>query len=388
VATFIDLLKLHDPSTGLLEASSSIRNGAASQRVFQIDEEQLTLIPGSSFIYWLSDNVRNAYARYSAFVNENRELSRGASTMDDFRYLRLSWEVPASEISVTRKGTMRARWVPFAKGGSFSQISSSVYLLVNWGNDGSELKAAISEYRGSRGWGFQWSAALNGHSFYFRPGLTWPRRTSSLSVRALPAGCIFADKGATVFVRDDDPRELLALCGLLNSRAFLYFVSHRTQLAQSFEVGLLKTTPIPEVSDARTSELYDLSLEIWRAKAQQESCLEQSVFFRLPSELVGRIFLRKFNDIDEIITADLNRIDQVAFDLWGFNDLDRAIAGQLSNDEIPGEEDFEDEDEDDGDIADTGTAMETTADLLSWCLGVAFGRFDWRLATGVREVPP
>ncbi len=308
--------------------------------------------------------------------------------MDDFRYLRLSWEVPASEISVTRKGTMRARWVPFAKGGSFSQISSSVYLLVNWGNDGSELKAAISEYRGSRGWGFQWSAALNGHSFYFRPGLTWPRRTSSLSVRALPAGCIFADKGATVFVRDDDPRELLALCGLLNSRAFLYFVSHRTQLAQSFEVGLLKTTPIPEVSDARTSELYDLSLEIWRAKAQQESCLEQSVFFRLPSELVGRIFLRKFNDIDEIITADLNRIDQVAFDLWGFNDLDRAIAGQLSNDEIPGEEDFEDEDEDDGDIADTGTAMETTADLLSWCLGVAFGRFDWRLATGVREVPP
>jgi hypothetical protein len=65
---------------------------------------------------------------------------------------------------------------------------------------------------------------LHQFTHYLRTGLTWPRRTDGLSFRALPAGCIFADKAPAAFVAGDDPQDLLALLALLNSRAFAYLV--------------------------------------------------------------------------------------------------------------------------------------------------------------------
>ena len=84
--------------------------------------------------------------------------------------------------------------------------------------------------------------------FYFRPGLTWPRRTNGLSLRAMPSGCIFADKGPAVFVEKDDSEELLALAAVTNSQPFTLLVSlqlARTELAQSYEVGVASANAYP-----------------------------------------------------------------------------------------------------------------------------------------------
>ena len=67
-------------------------------------------------------------------------------------------------------------------------------------------------------------SALLTTKYFFRPGLTWPRRTNGLSFRALPAGSVFADKGPVVFVSDDDHMSLLALAAVMNSRVFYLFV--------------------------------------------------------------------------------------------------------------------------------------------------------------------
>ncbi|MBN0056159.1 type II restriction endonuclease subunit M, partial [Pseudomonas aeruginosa] len=107
-------------------------------------------------------------------------------------------------------------WFGFAKGGAFSRFYADVYLLANWEDDGAEIKAGICRRY----------PYLNGNAevvaknpqYYLRPGLTWPRRTQGgLSMRAMPAGCIFADKGPAAFADDDDPEELLALLALVNS---------------------------------------------------------------------------------------------------------------------------------------------------------------------------
>ena len=46
-------------------------------------------------------------------------------------------------------------------------------------------------------------------------------------------------------------------------------------------------------------------------------------------------------------------------------------------------------DEDGEDIQDPEIdASDSPSGLISWAMGVAFGRFDWRLATGEREAPP
>lgn len=375
MAIFLDILRKDDPAAELLSAIQGVRQGDKKSSTFDVRESELKEIPGFSFMYWLSSEVRKAYSSFSPLVSGDRELSRGASTMDDFRYLRLHWEVSPAKISQSRNETSQARWVPFAKGGSFSQVFSEVYLLVNWGNDGEELKCAISEYRGSRGWGYQWSAALNGHSYYFRPGLTWPRRTSSLSVRVLPAGCLFADKGATVFVRGDTPRPLLALCALMNSHAFLYFVSYRTQLAQSFEVGLLKNTPIPDMSDDSEEALSQLAVDLWKAKALEQSGNETSVFFYSPWGVsLGSSGAEKpINDFN--VQEIIGKIDRLAFDLWGFNENDRELAHQIGAGGVAASEELVEGDQEDFDGA-ANESSDPTCQCASWAIGVAFGRFD------------
>ncbi|HPA83047.1 MAG TPA: hypothetical protein PLS95_19675, partial [Thermoanaerobaculales bacterium] len=158
---------------------------------FEVALESLRRLPKSPFAYWTGEAVRSCFARHPRFEDGGRTAKVGLQTSDDFRFVRLATEVPPS-------GRGR-RWFPFAKGGAFSRFYADVYLVVDWEKDGRNV--------------FGYSKAfVRNPDFFFRPGLTWPRRTTSgLSLRVMPAGCIFADKGPAAFVAGDDPEALLAL---------------------------------------------------------------------------------------------------------------------------------------------------------------------------------
>jgi hypothetical protein len=92
-------------------------------------------------------------------------------------------------------------------------------------------------------------------------------------------------------------------------------------------------------------------------------------------------------------------IDDIAFALYGFGPEDRAAAEEALRRpsapveaaalELDGEAPADDADGDADDAEDAGDgAADAQADLLSWAVGVAFGRFDIRLATGERAAPP
>ena len=109
---------------------------------------------------------------------------------DDFRYVRLWWEVE-------RKNSDPC-WVPWAKGGSYSAIYYDIDTVIHWSfSQGTyfgflgTVNRPISEAR----FGSIFSAP--------RPHLASANERPQLS--ALPAGCIFADKGPAAFVASDDP---------------------------------------------------------------------------------------------------------------------------------------------------------------------------------------
>jgi len=252
--------------------------------------------------------------------------------------------------------------------------------MTNWDKDGAEVKARICRRY----------PYLNGNAefvaknpqFYLRPGLTWPRRTNGLSFRVMPRGCIFADKGPAAFVADDVPDSLLTLCSLLNSQAFGLLVSvqlARVELAQSFEVGLIQQTPLPELNAEQQATLAALARRAWSLKRTLDTVEETSHAFVLPVALRARL-----GDYDPpAIEAELARIqaeiDDIAFDLYGFNEADRAAV--QGNQVVANDGDAEDSADDEGDDEDSASPIDHTAGLLSWAVGVAFGRFDWRLAT-------
>lgn len=388
MTTFLRLLTDREKATSLLTTCTTLRSGHVDARVFEVPPDSFRAVPGAPFAYWVSENVRLRFIQFPPFLQRERWPSIGASTKDDFRYLRAAWEVLDHEKCISREESHQSKWAAFAKGGSFSKFYAPIYLCVNWKSDGKELKADISEYRGSRGWGYQWSAALNGHDYYFRPGLTWPRRTNGLSFRVMPRGCIFADKGPAAFVADDEAEALLALCALVNSQAFGLLVSvqlARVELAQSFEIGLIQQTPIPDLSAEQTARVATLARRSWSLKRTLDTIEETSHAFLLPASLRARL-----GDYDPpAIEAELVRIqteiDAFAFELYGFTEADR-VAMKASQG-ASNEGDTEATSDDESDDGDNTVPTDQTAGLLSWAAGVAFGRFDWRLATGERSAP-
>jgi hypothetical protein len=364
----------------------SVQAGAQSR--FDADVTTFSQVPRSPFAYWASNAIRNCFANTSSFEAQGRIARVGIQTSDDFRFLRLSTETPLQGSTL--------RWLPFAKGGSYSPFYADIFLVVHWENDGAMAKAwAGSLYNGSH-----WSRILKNVDLFFRPGLTWPSRTNGLSVRALPAGCIFGHKGPSAFIEDDNPTSLLALCSLSNSGIFRALVAiqlARTELAQSFEVGLIQKTPVPAFDQNSTIDLARCAQRGWSLRRWIDLRNERSHAFVLPALLqVSAVDLSSRAEAWAIqasaVQAELdslsNEIDDHAYRLYGISAEDRQRIEQsfgIASESADAEPDDADDTEEEAAEVD---AKPMVTSLLSWALGVAFGRFDVRLATGERSAPP
>lgn len=377
MTTVIRLLSDRNKQSALREDIAAFRNGVRGARTFDADPDIFEIVEGSPFPYWISDSVRRAYEGLPTIDKQPIHVKSGLSTADDFRFLRLHWEVACST----------SAWRNFSKGGRFSRYYFDLQLMVHWGREGVEL----STFPGS---------TIRNPSYYGRCGLTWPSRTKShLSVRMLPSGCVFGHKGPGVFAEGDEPQELLSLIAILNSSA--YYETVKVQLAaagdaqkggvaHSFEVGVIQKTPLPNVPPEAGKRLAERSHRAWTLKRALDSINETSHAFLLPANLRCRIGNYDPPAIEAELEQIQTEIDEIAFQLYGFSSADRAIVlgGKGTVLEHLSSE-GEDQNAEDDDSDDDGVSViDNTAALLSWAVGVAFGRFDWRLSAGERAAPP
>ncbi len=409
MTTFLRLLTQADKATALKSACSRFRACKADGERFEVAAAAFDAVPGKPFAYWVSEAVRGVFRRLPAFEGTGRTVKQGLATAEDFRFVRNWWEPAQAGIPTLGEQEVRASmWSGFAKGGAYSPFYADVHLVVNWKQDGAEIKHNVNEKGAVRS--NVWMLKDTAPNFFLRPGITWPRRTNGLSFRVMPAGCIFADKGPAAFVAQDNHDELLALSCLLNSRAFGLLVSvqlARVELAQSFEVGLIQQTPIPPLTDAQRQQLATLARRAWSLKRTLDTIHETSHAFALPAalrqaqgeRLVSAVPTERLADGSQTeslgdynpsaIQAELAHIqaeiDTLAFDLYGFAAADRQQA-QGSTDASSADDAETDDGAEEAEEAEVATPA--TDALLSWAVGVVFGRFDWRLATGERPLPP
>jgi hypothetical protein len=350
---------------------------------FSADPRSFLAVPQAPFAYWISDGVRSAFVRFPVLEVAGRVARRGVNTNDDLRFLRLAWESSGEA------------WKPHAKGGAFAKYYSDINVLLRWG-----YRELVADRVNTRTYKY---AIVPSRELYFRPGLTWSRRTtSSVSFRAMPAGCIFGDKGPAVFDGESDSDSLLALLAIVNSSAFGACVSVQLgaadAAARSYEVGLIQQTPVPALEVEDIAELARRSVRIWSIKRRLDTRTENSHAFLLPALLQadgnslidraqawGRLTAAAEVELD-VIAAE---IDDHAYRLYRISveDRQRIENGFVASDDLQESTEENDEDDNDGEAADVDVAP-TVSSLLSWSVGVVFGRFDARLATNERAAPP
>lgn len=378
MTTFLRLLADKDKAGNLLASCAMLRAGKNDTRIFEVVPNSFRTIPGAPFAYWVSEAVRQVFKKLPAFESSERTARQGLATAEDFRFVRTWWEEPGNG------------WYGFAKGGSYSPFYADIYLMVNWYRGGEEVKAGICRRY----------PYLNGNAefvakntqFYLRPGLTWPLRTTSgISFRVMPQGCIFGHKGPAVFVDTNSSDELLAVCAISNSQPFGLLLSLQLAAAdvaaRSYEVGVIQKTPIPHLNSEDEKNLATLARRAWALKRTLDSVLENSHAFILPTILYGRLINYDPLSIDAELVSIQNKINEIVFDLYGFSESDRIAAQVYQGMTNEGDKDSKTDnysDDDDEKI----TPIDQTEGLLSWVVGVAFSRFDWRHATAERRAPP
>jgi hypothetical protein len=367
---FLRLLREDDKGTALLALCSSLRSGNENSRHFAVDPGSFEEVPGAPFAYWVSDRVRETFQRLPAFESGDRVVKQGLATADDFRFVRSWWEVTVD----------RTTWFPFAKGGAYSPFYADVYLAVNWGDDGAEIRGFEDPHTGR-----PYSRPQN-CEYYFRPGLTWPLRGKRFSAWTVPTGCIFSIAGKMGFA---PVAELPCWLGLFNSKPMdrLIRMCAGSDSAVQYEVGLISRMPVPAETSLQ-AELAFLALRAWSLKRTLDTVNETSHAFLLPAFLRPRLGPYDPPAIEAELAAIQAEIDAIAFGLYGFDAADRAAMTQSDAPSVTEGSAPEDEDTDDAEEDEEAATGDNQSTLLSWCVGVAFGRFDLRLATGQRSLPP
>lgn len=377
-----------DDKAAALRAAIYEPDAAVRRQRFEVEAESFRAVPRSPFAYWVRGRLRQLFKELPPFEAEGRTAKQGLATADDFRFVRGWWAVPPSQLS--------KRWYPIVKGGRFSPYYANVPVVVNWRSDGSELKAwAGSLYNGSH-----WSRILKNTHLFLRPGLTWPLRGVRFSAQAVPRGSVFSVAGKMAFVEQKELPEFLALFNALAFDKFIAFFAGKVGGVQ-YEVGLIQSVPVPELNKPDRTRLQVLARRAWSLKCGLDTRTETSHAFTLPALLQvvdGTLAARAVawtehvRSIEVELTGIQAEIDERCFDLYGIDESDRraiteGFGGGADESGEPDEADTEADVDDEGDADNGVDASSLIADLVSWAVGVAFGRFDVRLATGARALP-
>lgn len=367
----------------VIDVNTSPKDKPNAVNVFKRSTESFSVLPGNVFAYWASETVLGLFESLPSLNRAGRIARTTNPTTNDFRFARGWWEIDANIQAV-------GRWKSWNKGGGYSPFYRDIDLVIDW----DERRGS---YRGYTGTIYRPDVRAANLDYFFRPGLTWVYRGARLCVQVMPSGTAISTRGNGLYARSEE-MSLFDLA-LLNSAPADYLV--KLSLGRGghpqFDIADVSGIPVPPL----TSELRSLALRSWQLKRRLDTRTENSHAFLLPAlrQVGGEAIIDRaqaWGQFAADVQADLEaleaEIDEQAFRLYGISaeDRQRIEQGFGTSDEAEGE--ANDNDGDDGDEADDQAeeldAAPMVASLLSWTVGVAFGRFDVRLATGDRAVPP
>ncbi len=215
---------------------------------FIIASDEFKKIPGTPIAYWTSECTRSAYELHGQ-LNKLAFARQGLATADDDRFLRLWFEVSFSRL--TESGSPQPKWFRFTKGGGFRRWFGNDLHVVNWANDGQELRSFDR-------------AVIRNPDIYGREAVTWTLIGITPGFRFIQEGAVFGHKGPVVL--SDNEEDLPALLGFLNSHVCSNFLRITSQTL-GFEVGHVSKLPATVEYSQRDAplRLIELSKADWDA---------------------------------------------------------------------------------------------------------------------------
>lgn len=348
----------------LLSANSQDEKEKAfleGNNTYYADQSEFSQIEGSPIAYWISENLLKDFS-LGTKLKKYGDTRQGMATSDNNRFLRLWYEVDFNKIGFGCKNadeavTVKKKWYPYNKGGSYRKWYGNIDYLVNYENDGAEVKGyAASKYKSA-------TRTIKSISEYFKPCLSWSKvSTGSIAFRYYPEGFIFDVAGCCIFYKDLN--KMYYDFGFINSNVAMSILEILAP-TMNFEAGHVATLPVIESYD-KQAEVIKLVTENVQLSKEEWDCYETSWDFK-QHPLVNKAFHR-ISDAFEAWSKSCDerfekerqneeRLNQIFIDIYG---LSNELSSEVQESSISLRK------------AEKGRDIKS---LISYAVGCMFGRY-------------
>ena len=337
----------------VLEATSNPGCGY----LFYSSSEDFERIKSKPIVYWASKNLLKAFSNKT--IGEIAKPRQGLATGENDRFTRQWFEVCIDNFkkdATSREEALNSmvKWFPYNKGGEFRKWYGNNDCIVDWANDGFEIR----NFKDSKG---KLRSRPQNMECYFKPSITWSKISSgSIAFRYKPSGHIFDVAGTSIFVDDDN---LFYLHGFCNSKVALT-IAKMLSPTLNYEVGHISSFPV--IMSDNKSEIEDIV----------KRCIEISKIdwdaYETSWDFIKHPLLKKHNTNIKDAFLEWQQFTEYQFTLLKSNEekLNRVFIHEYSvQDELTSEID-------DKDItirkADLGRDIRS---FISYAVGCMFGRY-------------
>lgn len=326
----------------------------AGENRYNTDQSNFFQIPGSPVAYWVSVNVLSTF-ECSLPLSELANPKQGLITGDVNRFVRKWYECVRADLSTSsspQNVNRTGKWFPYCNGGEFRKWYGNNDDVVNWQDDGFEIKNFVDDKGKPR-------SRPQNQQYYFHEGGTWTAISSSLfSVRYFPEGYLFSNAGMAIYA---EPRKLKYIIGFLNSKLCQLYLSLLNESLNYNQGDIAKLPIIFEKVDLVVAKVVT-SIDI--AKKDWDS-------FEISWDFKHHPLLRKVPTIAEAFTqwqaecedrfnqlkANEEELNRIFIDIYGLQD---ELTPEVEDKDVTVRK------------ADLGRDIRS---FLSYAVGCMFGRY-------------
>lgn len=355
---------------------------------FETNADNFTKIPGEPVAYWVG---RETFKAFKGEKTRNYTISKcGMGTSDNDRFLRRWFEVSINKVgfeyrNIEQTKDCKFRWFPYDKGGEFRRWYGNKNFLVNFYNNGADIREATQNATGGR---------IVGSEFYFRKHISWGDIGSGeLSFRIFEGGFIF-DASANITIIQDG--NWIFLLSYLNSKVVSVW-SKILNPTFHFKIGNYQQLPFKFAGDKEMNVISELGSENIRcSKADWDSfetswdfqghpLVQQGVSDRMNSMLKEREestleeryldFQATCEDRFIVLQENEEKLNRIFIDLYGLQD---ELTPEVADKDITVHKVFDRKEDVPESMAGSSyvlTKEDVMKSLLSYAVGCLFGRY-------------
>lgn len=338
------------------------------------NQQEFNLLPDAPVAYSVSEKTFEYFSSGDCLDNVGK-ARQGLTTSDNNTFLRNWYEVQFEKIgfglkSVEQTQNTDVKWYPFIKGGDFQRWYQREDFVVNYQNDGADIKKSVmSKYSYLNNPGF----VVKNTEWYFHEGITWNDVAGDrFNARFTPEGYIFADASPCFF---GAPERVWSSLGYFNSVVFQHFADVICQ-GLHYSTGQIPKIPYLHLSDYDEATIASYAKDNYKLVSSEFEESESSWSFKA-NPIVKKARSRSHWGNDEDITIEYvfsyvaqdydDRFNQLKENEERINKLFIDIYG-LQNE-------LESEVEDKAVTVRHADLQRDIKSLLSYAVGCMFGRY-------------